>query len=291
MNQNINQEKTKLNQPERDSNSSNRTGPPRRVPSNERRHRNNHRRKPIKSQWNKQRRRKKRLQRWKRNAIPLLLMFLMTVGVVYLVVFGIRSFFQNKEERKSDTVKAQVVELDGEIEKMTIDSPDIDVRLLTVNEYSRPGTKVDGVKGIVIHYVGNPGTTAEQNRNYFESLKETHDTSASSHFVVGLDGEIIQCVPTIEVAYCSNQRNNDTVSIECCHKKKDGKFTEETYDSLVHLTAFLCCKYDLDIEDIIRHYDVTGKECPKYYVDHEEKWIQFKKDVATYIERNAHLSK
>ena len=84
--------------------------------------------------------------------------------------------------------------------------PDIDVQLLTVNEYSRPGTEVEKIRGIVIHYTANPGSTAQNNRDYFEGLKDSHETSVSSHFVVGLEGEIIQCVPTWEMAYASNSR-------------------------------------------------------------------------------------
>ena len=100
--------------------------------------------------------------------------------------------------------------------------PDIDVQLLTVNEYSRPGTKTERINGIVIHYTANPGSTAMQNRNYFEGLKDSHITKASSHFIVGLDGEIVQCIPTWEEAYASNDRNPDTVSIETCHPNEDG---------------------------------------------------------------------
>lgn len=77
--------------------------------------------------------------------------------------------------------------------------PEIDVQLLDINEYSRPGIESDGITGIVIHYTANPGSTAQENRDYFEGLKDTHETSASSNFVVGLEGEIIQCVPTWEV--------------------------------------------------------------------------------------------
>ncbi len=151
--------------------------------------------------------------------------------------------------------------------------------LLTVNEYSRPGTELETVSGIVVHYVGNPGTTAQANRNYFEGLSETGETHASSHFVIGLEGEIIQCVPLDEIAYCSNDRNSDTISIECCHPGEDGAFTQETYDSLVKLVAFLTDYYDLGRDEVIRHYDVTGKLCPLYYVEHEDAWEQFKDDV------------
>ena len=82
-----------------------------------------------------------------------------------------------------------------------------------------------------------------------------------SNFVVGLEGEIVQCVPTWEVAYASNSRNIDTVSIECCHPDETGEFNDETYRSMVQLCAWLCLKFGLDEEDVIRHHDVTGKNC------------------------------
>lgn len=169
--------------------------------------------------------------------------------------------------------------------KVDASQPDITVDLLDVNEYSRPGTASDTITGIVIHYTANPGSTAKQNRDYFNGLQDGHDTSVSSHFVVGLEGEIVQCVPTWEIAYASNERNHDTVSIECCHPDETGKFTDETYESMVHLTAFLCAKYGLTEADVIRHYDVTGKICPKYFVENEDAWETFKADVGAALAR------
>jgi len=163
--------------------------------------------------------------------------------------------------------------------------PDIDVQLLTVNEYSRPGTKTGRIKGIVIHYTANPGSTAMQNRNYFEGLKDSKEASVSSHFVVGLKGEIVQCIPTWEIAYASNKRNADTVSIETCHQTADGSYTEATYQSMVDLTAWLCKKFGLTEHDVIRHYDITGKICPKYFVDNEDAWSAFKSDVGRALDR------
>ena len=148
--------------------------------------------------------------------------------------------------------------------------------LLTPNEYSRPGDELKEVNGIVIHYVGNPGTSAENNRNYFENLKDTKERSASSHYIVGLEGEIIQCVPLEEISYASNSRNYDTIAIECCHPDTTGKFNSMTYEALVELTAALCKSYKLDpMTDILRHYDVSGKECPVYYVQNESEWNYF----------------
>ena len=48
---------------------------------------------------------------------------------------------------------------------------------------------------------------------------------------------------------------------------------------MVRLCAWLCLKFDLDEEDVIRHYDVTGKNCPKYFVENEDAWNQFKTEV------------
>ena len=122
-----------------------------------------------------------------------------------------------------------------------VDAPQIDEQLLTVNEYSRPGIALGKINGIVVHYTANPGTGAQANRNYFEGLKDSHETKVSSHFVIGLNGEI---------------------------------------------TAWLCGEYGLTTEDVIRHYDVTGKDCPKYYVEHPEAWERFLADVDAYMEQN-----
>lgn len=152
---------------------------------------------------------------------------------------------------------------------------------LTVNEWSRPGEALEEINGVVIHYVGNPNTTARANRNYFDSLASgTEGIYASSHFIVGLEGEVVQCVPLTEIAYASNTRNDDTVAIEVCHPDETGKFSPVTYDRLVELTAWLCREFRLDPEsDVIRHYDVTGKICPKYFVEEPAAWDQFRMDV------------
>ena len=158
---------------------------------------------------------------------------------------------------------------------------------IPVNDWSRPGTPLEDINAVVIHYVGNPGTTARANRNYFASLSSGKEgTYASSHFVVGLEGEVVQCVPLTEVAYASNTRNGDTVSIEVCHPDETGEFSPVTYGRCVELAAWLCREFKLDPDtDVIRHYDVTGKECPLYYVEHPEAWERLKADVAAELER------
>ena len=162
-------------------------------------------------------------------------------------------------------------------------APPINVELLTPNEWSRPQIALEQIQGIVIHYTANPGSTAQQNHDYFEGLKDSQSTKASSHFIIGLDGEVIQCIPSSEWSYASNDRNRDTLSIECCHPDESGQFNEATYQSMVELTGWLCHRFGLSSEDVIRHYDVTGKICPKYFVDHPEEWETFHEDVKKAI--------
>ena len=157
---------------------------------------------------------------------------------------------------------------------------------LTVNPWSRPGEELKKINGVVIHYVGNPGTSAEANRNYFESLSGgEQETYASSHFIIGLEGEVVQCVPLTEIAYASNSRNDDTVSIEVCHPDETGAFSRPAYDRCVELTAWLCRMFRLKPgEDVIRHYDVTGKLCPRHFVEDPEAWDAFLEDVSAAVE-------
>ena len=152
--------------------------------------------------------------------------------------------------------------------------------LLTVNPYSRPGSRIGKITKIAVHYVGNPGSSAQANRNYFESLKTSHARSASAHYIIGLQGEIVQCIPETEISYATNQANPYSISIECCHPAPDGKFSAATEQSLAELCADLCRRYGLDpLRDILRHYDVTGKCCPKYYVDHPNTFTALKQRV------------
>lgn len=209
------------------------------------------------------RRRKRRSRVW----LPVLI-----VIVIIICLIGIHQRTHRQEAPAAEATASEV--------------PDyIDVQLLDVNEYSRPGIALNQVNGIVVHYTANPGSTAQQNRDYFNNLQTSHTTKVSSHFVIGIDGEVIQCVPTKEMAYASHPRNSDTLAIECCHQTEDGAFTKQTYDSLVKLTAYLCNKYDLTSEDVIRHYDVSGKKCPLYYVEHPDEWEAFKADVEQALAR------
>lgn len=166
-------------------------------------------------------------------------------------------------------------------------------QLLTINPMSRPNKKLRGVKGIVIHYVGNPNSTAAANRNYFENLKNQSKVYASAHYIIGLAGEVIQCIPENEMAYhvgakeytttkLGSYPNDCTIGIECCHLDAAGNMTAATYESLQQLTKELCSRYKLDpIKDVYIHKDVTGKYCHAYFINNPHKWKEFKESLKT----------
>lgn len=168
------------------------------------------------------------------------------------------------------------------------------------NIFSRPGVPMNEIKGLVVHWVAGPGATAKGVRNYFDSLADqdpnddVDDRFAATQLNIGIDGEVVQCMPLTEMAYHVGARkytrralaelgaypNNCTIGVEWCHPEWDGVFTKETYNTGVVLYAWLCKKYNLNpIDDIYMHYDVTGKECPRDWVRNPEKFEQFKKDV------------
>lgn len=162
---------------------------------------------------------------------------------------------------------------------------------LTPNKYSRPQIPLKEVKKIAVHYVGNPNTSALANRNYFENCKEG-GRYVSSHYIVGLKGEVIQCIPLNEWSYCTNQANGYSISIETCHPRSDGVFNDSTYVSLCELCAMLLKKFNLITNDLIRHYDITQKTCPLHWTPTKyqseavatARWNRFKQDVQTVMD-------
>ncbi|MCL6591884.1 MAG: N-acetylmuramoyl-L-alanine amidase [Firmicutes bacterium] len=169
---------------------------------------------------------------------------------------------------------------------------------LSFNIKSRSGQKLKAVEGLVIHWTASLGGSAQGVRNYFES----HTRSASAHYIVGLKGEIIQCIPDDEKAIHAGpsknyqpivyqrlhgQANSYTLGIEICPNRA-GTFNDATYNRSVHLSAALCQKYYLNpYTDIYRHSDMIGtimKKCPKPFVDNKVAWITFIVHVSLAME-------
>lgn len=162
--------------------------------------------------------------------------------------------------------------------------------LITPNKWSRPQTKIGTIKSIVVHWIGNAGSTAENNAKYFNSLKDGRGTYASSHYIIGNDGVIIRCVPESEVAYHASKANNYSIGVEVCHPDNTGKYTDLAYKALIELLVDLCNRYKLEpTQAIIRHYDVTGKDCPRYYVKNPNEWKKLKQEVDDAMNKDEEL--
>lgn len=225
----------------------------------------------------RRRRRRFKRQRWIQFAVMLLGLLFIFLFCFLLYQFLTGAFWAENVNSVFNSQRREFLRA-NETQK-----PVMEENFLTPNPYSRPGNELEEVNNIFVHYTANQGTSAAQNRSYFENLGITGETSASAHFVIGYDGEIIQCLPLDEIGYAVKQRNYDSISIECCYLSADGKFTQATYDSLIHLCGWLLKEYKLTPEEVLRHYDEGGKKCPLYYVENEEEWDQFLTDLEKYI--------
>jgi N-acetylmuramoyl-L-alanine amidase CwlA len=148
--------------------------------------------------------------------------------------------------------------------------------LITPNKYSRPQTSLKKVLGIVIHWTANEnrGADARANIRFFENRKLGRTGYGSAHYFVD-DKNIIRCIPEDEVAYhvgatsyktsrFGSYPNATMIGIEMC-VNADGDF-EKVYEQTIELTRYLCKKYNLNPDnDVVRHFDVTGKNCPAMF--------------------------
>lgn len=163
---------------------------------------------------------------------------------------------------------------------------------LTPNRWSRPPRDMIEIRGIVVHWVANPNTSALANRNFFESRKTGKKGFGSSHEIIGLDGEIIRCVPERSMAYhvgaktyrregiqhLSPYPNNCTYGIELCHTDWDGRMTRSTLITLLERLSMLSRQWQLDpLKDLYLHQEIVGfKDCPRWWVNHPNDWQAMK---------------
>lgn len=147
------------------------------------------------------------------------------------------------------------------------------VKLHLPKRVNAPGTTIRP-RELILHYIGNPGTTARQNASYFAHV----NSQTSVHYIVD-DGEIIEIIPPDQKSYgtSSREHNERGIQIEMCHPDASGKISETTLDNVVWLCRELMERYG--ITEIIRHYDVTGKKCPLWYVNHPEEWEVLKERI------------
>lgn len=152
--------------------------------------------------------------------------------------------------------------------------------------YYTSGRSLDSIKYIVIHYTANNGDTARGNAEYF--ARESVEASAN-YFV---DPNEVICSVKDEYAawHCGGSlesshhplrgicTNKNSIGVELCSIIQNGKyaFKPETVKLAVKFVKELMAKYNIDINHVVRHYDVTGKNCPAPFVENETQWKQFK---------------
>ena len=146
---------------------------------------------------------------------------------------------------------------------------------IPINKYNRPGTK-SSPKRICVHYTGDCGASAARLAQFWKNVAagkflDKPNSWTSAQYIVGLDGEVIRCVPDGEIAYAAANQNAYTIHIEVCYKQKSGRFEEKSVEALGELVRSLMTKYKIPAAKVVRHYDLTGKYCPAYYVD-ENRW-------------------
>lgn len=167
-------------------------------------------------------------------------------------------------------------------------------RIINLTNTNYDGANNRNIKYIVIHYVGAV-STAINNGNYFKDIYR----GASAHYFIDENG-IVQVVEDKNVAWHCNTkgiykhyecRNTNSIGIEmCCKNNGNWYFEQATVDNTIELVKELMSKYNIPIENVIRHYDVTGKICPEPYVANEQAWLDFKSRLGQVVDNNEMLS-
>lgn len=167
-------------------------------------------------------------------------------------------------------------------------------KYININKYSRPGNKITKVKKIIVHYTANNGGTAENHYSYFNNLKGRY---ASAHIFVDKK-EALCIIPLNEIAYHANDiqkrvngapyrgvpellpnANFLSVGVEMC-LESNGTIHKDTITRTEDTCVNLCRQFKLDPnKDIVRHFDVTAKNCPAPWVSKLQDFVQFKKRV------------
>lgn len=143
------------------------------------------------------------------------------------------------------------------------------------------------IKYIAIHYTAGassaPGRAVSM-KNSWEKSKR-----ASADFGVD-DATMVQFNPDLRNYNCwsvgdakktaggggqlyGKATNKNTISIEICSNLKKGYnaskvnhegwyYTEEALNNAVKLTKILMKKFNIDLDHVVRHYDISGKICP-----------------------------
>lgn len=150
--------------------------------------------------------------------------------------------------------------------------------------------KANDIRYLVIHYTGNDGDTAANNAVYFQN----NVVEASAHYFVD-DTSIYRSVPDLKIAWAVGGKpyadcdktgggtmygivtNRNSISVELCDTVRNAAYgaSEATLANAVQLCRILMEQYQIPVSRVYRHFDVTGKHCPRYFMD-EPSWAAFK---------------
>ena len=138
------------------------------------------------------------------------------------------------------------------------------------------------IKYIVIHDTGNKrsGADAEAHFNFFNG----GDRQSSAHYFVD-DKQILRVIKDVDRSWAVGDgrakygiTNENSLNIEMCINS-DGDFNK-TYLNTLKLTKYLMKKYNIPLENVVRHYDASRKLCPNIWKENNwEKWEKFKQDL------------
>ena len=138
----------------------------------------------------------------------------------------------------------------------------------------RPGIKLNP-QYITIHSTGNPTSTAMNERNWLVNPSNTR--VASWHIAVD-EKLAVEAIPLDEVAYHAGTSagNNTSIGIEICESGN----REKTLDNAVKLVAKMLHERNWGVDKLRRHYDWSGKNCPRIMsANNWKEWDRFKFNV------------
>ncbi|WP_138755132.1 peptidoglycan recognition protein family protein [Paenibacillus sinopodophylli] len=136
-------------------------------------------------------------------------------------------------------------------------------------------------QSITIHNTGNPTSSAQNERAWLTNA--ANNRTASYHLVID-EHEVIECIPLNENAWHAgdgsgaSSGNRTSIGIELC---ESGDYAK-TVNHAVELVANMLKQRGWGTERLLRHYDWSGKTCPRLMYDSGKwtGWFAFKNKVA-----------
>ena len=182
--------------------------------------------------------------------------------------------------------------------KKVVEKPNI-IDRIAENEWQVPYHNANEASFLAIHYLGCNGENPD--------LYQSGSTKGfGGHFYVSKTGQCYQAAKVSDEIWHVGKggyqyihpdaRNYNTIGIECATYTASGRdkdeetwyFTEETQEACAKLAAWIMDHYKIPMDHLLRHGDITTKNCPSPYKRDQGKgsnwtWEQFKARVAEYL--------